>query len=127
MLYSDWISMDIPIGSDIVISSLFTDDPMVLADSMAIIKFQAPFWFCYACVNVFPSTLRGIGDAFVPMLIICVGTCILRVVWIFTAGVIRPDLYTTLFSYPLSWSATSIAFVIYYYRFSAMRKLTKNA
>ena len=110
-----------------VISSLFTDDPMVLADSMAIIKFQAPFWFCYACVNVFPSTLRGIGDAFVPMLIICFGTCVLRVIWIFTAGVIRPDLYTTLFSYPLSWSVTSIAFVIYYYRFSAMRKLAKRA
>ena len=100
---------------------------MVLADSMAIIKFQAPFWFCYACVNVFPSTLRGIGDAFVPMLIICFGTCVLRVIWIFTAGVIRPDLYTTLFSYPLSWSVTSIAFVIYYYRFSAMRKLAKRA
>ena len=108
------------------ISALFTDDPMVLADSMAIIKFQAPFWFCYACVNVFPSTLRGIGDALVPMLIICVGTCILRVVWIFTAGVIRPELYTTLFSYPLSWSVTSIAFVIYYYRFSAMKKLCKS-
>ena len=108
-----------------VISGLFTDDPMVLADSMAIIKFQAPFWFCYACVNVFPSTLRGIGDAFVPMLIICFGTCILRVIWIFTAGVIRPELYTTLFSYPLSWSVTSIAFIIYYYRFSAMKKLSK--
>ena len=109
------------------ISGLFTDDPMVLADSMAIIKFQAPFWFCYACVNVFPSTLRGIGDAFIPMLIICFGTCILRVIWIFTAGVIRPELYTTLFSYPLSWSVTSIAFVIYYYRFSAMRKLARRA
>ena len=108
------------------ISALFTDDPMVLADSMMIIKFQAPFWFCYSCVNVFPSTLRGIGDAFIPMLIICVGTCLLRVVWIFTAGAIRPDLFTTLFSYPLSWSATSIAFVIYYYRFSAMKKLCKT-
>ena len=111
----------------IAISSLFTDDPMVLADSMEIIKFQAPFWFCYACVNVFPSTLRGIGDAFVPMLIICVGTCILRVVWIFTAGAMHPGLHTTLFSYPLSWTVTSIAFIIYYYRFSAMRKLSKMA
>ncbi|MBR5268486.1 MAG: MATE family efflux transporter [Lachnospiraceae bacterium] len=111
----------------ITISGLFTDDPMVLAESMKIIKFQAPFWFCYSCVNVFPSTLRGIGDAFIPMLIICIGTCALRVVWLFTAGVIRPDLFTVLFSYPLSWSVTSIAFLIYYYRFSKMRKLTKLA
>lgn len=109
----------------IVVSGLFTDDPAVLADSLSIIRFLSPFWFCYACVDVFPSTLRGIGDAFVPMLIICFGTCISRIVWIFTIGAMYPALKVTLASYPISWSLTSIAFLIYYYRFSAMRKLTK--
>lgn len=109
----------------IVVSGLFTDDAAVLADSLEIIRFLTPFWFCYACVNVFPSTLRGIGDAFVPMLIICFGTCVFRVVWTFTAGVMYPALKVTLASYPLSWSVTSIAFLIYYYRFSAMKKLSK--
>lgn len=106
-----------------VISSLFTDDAMVLEEAMQIILFQAPFWFCYSCVNVFPSTLRGLGDTLIPMLIICVGTCILRVIWITTAGAVYPTLRVTLLSYPISWSITSIAFLIYYYRFSAMRKL----
>ena len=106
-----------------MISSLFTDDAAVLEEALNIIKFQAPFWFCYSCVNVFPATLRGIGDAFVPMLIICFGTCVLRVVWIFSAGVMHPGLYTVLYSYPISWTTTSIAFLIYYYRFSAMRRL----
>ncbi len=109
----------------IVVSSLFTDDVAVLEDTMKIIKFLSPFWFCYSCVNVFPSTLRGIGDAFVPMLIICLGTCVFRVVWIFTAGVISPALRVTLASYPLSWTLTSVMFLIYYYRFSAMKKLPK--
>jgi len=105
------------------ISSLFTDDAMVLDEAMRIILFQAPFWFCYACVNVFPSTLRGLGDTLVPMLIICFGTCVLRVIWIMTAGAMVPTLRTTLLSYPISWSITSIAFLIYYYRYSAMKKL----
>ncbi len=110
----------------IVVSSLFTDDAAVLADTMEIIKFLSPFWFCYSCVNVFPSTLRGIGDALVPMLIICLGTCVFRVIWIFSAGVMYPMLKVTLASYPLSWTLTSLMFLIYYYRFSAMRKLPKN-
>ena len=63
--------------------------------------------------------------ALIPMLIICVGTCILRVIWVFGAGAVHPGLYTTLTSYPLSWSITSLAFLVYYYRFSAMRKLNK--
>lgn len=113
------------LGFGNVLSSLFTSDPEVLSESMNIIRYLVPLWFCYVCVNVFPSTLRGIGDALVPMLLICFGTCVLRIVWIFTVGVIHPGLYTTLTSYPLSWTITSIAFLIYYYRFSGMRRLKK--
>lgn len=107
------------------LSSLFTNDVEVLAESMRIINYVTPFWFCYVCVNVYSCTLRGIGDAFVPMLLICFGTCGLRVLWILVAGAIYPGLYTTLTSYPLSWAITSVAFIIYYYRFSDMRKLNK--
>ena len=98
-----------------VLISLFTNDADVMAESMSIIRFLVPFWFCYICVNVYPCTLRGVGDALIPMLIICVGTCILRVLWVFGAGAVHP----------LSWSITSLAFLVYYYRFSAMRKLNK--
>lgn len=107
------------------LSSLFTSDAEVLAESVRIILYVTPFWFCYVCVNVYSCTLRGIGDAFVPMLLICFGTCGLRVLWIFAAGAVHPGLYTTLTSYPLSWTITSIAFLIYYYRFSGMKKLDK--
>jgi Na+-driven multidrug efflux pump len=104
---------------------LFTSDAEVVSVSMDIIHFLVPYWFCYVCVNVFPSTLRGIGDAFIPMLLICFGTCVLRVIWIFTAVQLHPSLYMALASYPLSWSITSVAFIIYYYRFSAMKKLDR--
>ncbi len=107
------------------LGSLFTNDQNVLAESMQIIRFLVPFWFCYVLVNVYPCTLRGIGDALVPMLLICFGTCVLRIIWIFTAGFLRPGLYTTLASYPISWSVTSAAFILYYYRFSGMRRLKK--
>lgn len=107
------------------LSCLFTSDAAVLEESINIINYVTPFWFCYVCVNVFSCTLRGIGDAFVPMLLICFGTCGLRVLWIFAAGAVHPGLYTTLTSYPLSWTITSVAFLIYYYRFSGMKKLNR--
>lgn len=107
------------------LTGLFTDDAAVTQLNMDIIHFLVPFWFCYVLVNVLPCTLRGIGDALVPMLIICVGTCILRVLWIFIAGALHPGLYTTLVSYPISWSVTSLAFVIYYFGFSGMKKVRK--
>ena len=88
-----------------------------------IMHFLIPFWVTYICVNVYPCTLRGIGDAFVPMLLICFGTCVLRVAWVFIVTPFNPMLITTLVSYPLSWTVTSIAFIIYYYRFSPIRKL----
>jgi Na+-driven multidrug efflux pump len=108
-----------------VLCQLFTNDPEVLSVSLDIMHFLVPGWFCYVCVNVFPSTLRGIGDAFVSMLLICFGTCVFRVVWVLAAVPVHPTLYTTLASYPLSWSITSIAFIIYYYRFSQLRKLDR--
>ena len=107
------------------LSSLFTSDAAVLAESVQIINFVTPFWFCYVCVNVYSCTLRGIGDAFIPMLLICFGTCGLRVLWVLAAGAIHPGLYTTLTSYPLSWTITSIGFIIYYNRFSGMRRLNR--
>ena len=67
------------------LSSLFTSDPAVMELSGNIMHFLIPFWVTYICVNVYPCTLRGIGDAFVPMLLICFGTCVLRVAWVFIA------------------------------------------
>lgn len=107
------------------LSTLFTSDAAVLEESIKIINFITPFWFCYVCVNVYSCTLRGIGDAFVPMLLICFGTCGLRVLWVLIAGLVCPGLYTTLVSYPLSWTITSIGFIVYYYRFSEMRKINQ--
>ncbi len=104
---------------------LFTSDEAVLSESVNIIHFLVPFWLTYVMAGVFPCVLRGIGDAFAPMMIICFGTCLLRIVWIFTAGVIHPGFYTILSSYPITWSVTSVMFVIYYYRFSGMRKIKK--
>ena len=69
-----------------------------------------------------PSALRGVGDCWIPMIMTAQGVCVLRVVWILIAVPIRPDILTVVFSYPLTWTITTVLFNIYYYFFSALKK-----
>ena len=61
------------------------------------------------------------GDSWLPMLITMFGVCALRVLWILIAVPIHRDITTVVFSYPLTWSVTTVLFLIYYHRFGPMR------
>ena len=49
------------------------------------------------------------------------GICLIRILWIMLAVPLRPDVYTVTFSYPLTWTITSILFILYYCFFSKIR------
>ena len=102
---------------------LFTDDPEVLRIAMEMILFLTPLWFTYIFVSVLPCTLRAIGDALHSMIIIALGTCGLRILWIFAVARHFTNLRMTIACYPLSWAVTSIVFVIYYRYFSPVKDL----
>lgn len=59
------------------------------------------------------------------MLIICVGTCILRVLWVFGAGAVPSGTVHDADELSVKLEYHFAAFLVYYYRFSAMRKLNK--
>ena len=59
------------------------------------------------------------------MLLTCGGVCVLRVVWIFTVLPLDRTLGTLLLSYPMTWSITSLLFIIYYVRGNWMRQIQK--
>jgi putative MATE family efflux protein len=101
---------------------LFSNEPAVITIGIDILRFMAPAFIAYISVEILASALRGIGDSIVPMIMTCGGICGLRMIWIFTATKAWPGLHTVLTSYPLTWTITSILFIIYYFRFSHMRK-----
>ena len=80
-----------------------------------------PTYFTYIAIEILSGTLRGIGDSWLPMIICCLGICALRVVWILTAVPLKNDILTIVFSYPLTWTVTSIAFIVYYLFFSRLK------
>lgn len=103
---------------------LFTRDPQVVANGMVMLRFLVPTYITYVCIEIFSGSLRGMGSTFIPMIMTSIGVCVLRMIWIFTATPIWPSVKTVIFSYPLTWTVTSIMFIIYY-RYYTRRELYK--
>ncbi|MDD3430276.1 MAG: MATE family efflux transporter [Oscillospiraceae bacterium] len=101
---------------------LFTDDEKVIALGIEIMRFLVPYYFTYVAIDILSGAMRGAGDGIVPMIITCIGVCVLRVIWISFAVPMWPTLKTACFSYPLTWSITSVAFVVYYIQGSWLRR-----
>ena len=103
---------------------LFTTDAAVIAIGMKILHFLVPAFVTYLCIEIYSGALRGVGDCWIPMIMTALGVCVLRVVWILIAVPLRPDILTVVFSYPLTWTITTVLFNIYYYCFSALKNGT---
>lgn len=101
---------------------LFTDDPNVVSIGLGMMKVISPSYVTYICIEILGGTARGCGDAIPPMLLTCVGICVLRVVWILVVVPLRPEISTVAFSYPLTWSVTSAFFIIYYIKGSWLKR-----
>ena len=96
------------------ILGLFSRDPAVIAEGVDITWHIAPTFVLYVCIEILSGALRGTGDSLVPMIMTCVGVCLLRVVWLYTAFAASPTLDTLYLSYPVSWAATLFALVVCY-------------
>lgn len=93
---------------------LFTQDQEVIAICQGMIRVVSPAYITYICIEILSGTCRGCGDSLIPMLLTCFGVCILRIVWIFAAVPVWHEVATVAFSYPLTWTITSLLFILYY-------------
>ncbi len=94
--------------------SLFTKDEMVINIGIDMMRYLVPFYFSYVFIEIYSGSLRGMGNAFVPMILTCVGVCVFRTIWIFITVPIWPNIKTVMISYPMSWIITSVFFIIYF-------------
>ena len=93
---------------------IFVEDTEVIDIGVQMINFLAPFYVTFVGVEIFSGVLRGMGSAFVPMVITLSGVCLLRVAWILTAFPIHRTIETIEASYPITWITTTILYLIYY-------------
>ena len=101
---------------------LFTSDQEVVTIGVAMMRYLSPLYVTYVSIEILSGALRGVGDCWMPMLLCCGGVCVLRVFWVLVAVPLKRDMYTIMFSYPLTWVVTTILFVVYYFFFSQLKK-----
>ena len=96
------------------ILSVFTPDHDVLEIGVEMVVFLTPCYITYILVELIPGALRGAGKSLVPMLISVFGVCGVRLLWLF---LVVPRYHTIVMveaSYPITWTITSAALVLYY-------------
>ena len=96
------------------ITKVFSNDILVIEECYDILTFLTPFYFTYCCVEIFSGTMRGCGEALKPMLLVCIGVCVLRVLWVTFVSPLFGTFKMVIISYPITWSVTSILFIIYF-------------
>ena len=93
---------------------LFTSDQEVIEIGMQIIHIIAPSYALFIFIEILSSSLRGMGNVVVHMLMTCGGVCVLRILWIFIFVRTHLSVTTILMSYPISWGFTAVLFIIYF-------------
>lgn len=93
---------------------LFTSYQEVIEIGMQIIHIIAPSYALFIFIEILSSSLRGMGNVVVPMLMTCGGVCVLRILWIFIFVRTHLSVTTILMSYPISWGFTAVLFIIYF-------------
>lgn len=111
----------IPSGE--ILLKLFTSDTQVIQIGTMMIRFLVPTYFTYIGIEIFSGALRGMGDAFIPMIMTCSGICLLRVIWLIFAVPKWHMITTVITCYPLTWSVTSVCFILYYRYYVKTRKI----
>lgn len=105
---------------------MFTTDAAVIEIGINMLRYLVPTYVTYVAIEILSGALRGVGDCWIPMFLSCAGICVIRVLWIMIAVPMRRDIYTIMFSYPLTWVVTSVLFIVYYLFFSHLRVTGKN-
>ncbi len=73
---------------------VFTKDPAVQATTWRIITYFVPIYVTWTMIESLGGILRGMGDTLKPGVIMAVGICAFRIVWVFTVFRTWPTLFS---------------------------------
>lgn len=99
-----------------VLIGFFNDDPNVIHYGVLQLKTEGLFYCLLALSHCMAGILRGAGKTTIPMIVMLVCWCLIRITYITITVKLIPDIRVIFFAYPLTWSLSSISFVIYYFK-----------
>ena len=103
---------------------LFTTDSTVVDYAMKKFKIMTFSFGISAFMDGTIAANRGLGKTFVPSIFVFVGSCVFRVVWIYTVFAYFRTIESLFLLYPVSWFVTAVFEIIYFA--ITYRKETRN-
>ena len=95
---------------------ILTTDKDVISTTYTMMTYFVPYYFTWTLIEVISAVLRGAGDAVKPVIIIGIGICLFRIIWIVTVFAAIHTVLVLSLSYVTSWVITGVALFIYYRR-----------
>lgn len=98
---------------------LFSSDPTVLSFGLERLHYVLLLQFIASSYEISGSALRGLGHSMTPTVLTIFGTCVLRLVWIYTVCAEGNDFKLLMSIYPITWVVTGVAVYVAYKRISS--------
>ena len=95
---------------------IFNDSPEVIDYGTRHMRTICLFYCLLALSHCIAGVMRGAGKATVPMITMLVCWCLIRVSYITVALRFVNELTTVSWAYPLTWTCSSIVFLIYFFK-----------
>ena len=96
--------------------ALFTTEAVVIDAGMKRVKVMALAYCISAFMDCTIAASRGLDKTVVPTVIVVLGSCVFRVIWVYTIFARIHTIPALYLLYPCSWSLTAIAEIIYFAR-----------
>lgn len=113
------------LGENVV--SIFTKTPEAQAYAMTQMRFMAPFVAIFVFSDIFGGAIRGAGSTLVVTIISALSICVFRILWLTLLLPVYNDIRVLFLCYPISWTISSIATSIYYFKGAAIKKTIRKA
>lgn len=97
---------------------IFSTNPEVIAYGTTRIHCILLLQFLASSYEISGSALRGLGYSMTPTILTIFGTCVLRLIWIYTVCSDNNNFEMLLYIYPITWIITGSAVYIAYRRIS---------
>lgn len=93
---------------------IFTSDPAIAEAGMKRLKIMCLSYAVSAFMDNTIAANRGLDRTFIPTIIVILGSCVLRIIWVYTVFAYFKTVPSLYLLYIFSWTVTSIAEIAYF-------------
>lgn len=95
---------------------MFTSDPMIIEAGMIRLQIMGMSYWISVFMDGSIAASRGLGQSAVPTVLVLIGSCLFRLVWIYTVFAFFGTIVSLYLLYACSWTLTGLAETWYFVR-----------